>query len=134
MPAAETDAGQLLGPPVPFPTALSLVGKSREYSVGAAGDGCTLGSRCLILPYGTANTLQILWRGEEKKKRQLISSTVFIAQRLLGGLMAWTNARLPLIGLFSLPERFSGGSLVYADMKLTFLELLVISQTDLCCY
>lgn len=70
----------------------------------------------------------------KKKKRQLISSTVFIAQRLLAGLMVWTNARLPLIGLFLLPEWFSGGSLMYVDMTFISLELMVISQTDLCCY
>lgn len=83
-----------------------IIRKKHKSLVMFAGGSCTWGSRCRILPYGTANTTQIC-------AKPAISCAVFIARRLQGGLMVWTNCCLALIGLFSLSEWFSGGSVVY---------------------
>lgn len=100
-----TGIGQLLGLPLPLHTAVRSLGKNHKSLVIFAGGSCTWGSRCRILPYGTANTMQIC-------AKPAISCAVFIARKLQGGLMAWTNCCLALIGLFSLSKWFSGGSVV----------------------
>lgn len=56
------------------------------------------------------------------KKPQAISGSVFVVQRFLAGLMAWTHTHLPLIVLFSLPEWFSRGSLCWHDIYLSQMD------------
>lgn len=56
------------------------------------------------------------------QKNEAISGSVFISQRLLGGLMVWTHTHLPLIVLFSLPEWFSCGSLCWHDIYLSQMD------------
>lgn len=76
LPATTTDTAQLLGLPLPFPVALRSVGKSHDCSVVGAGDSCMLCSHCVLLPYGTANTLQILCENDSYFQHRLYGSVV----------------------------------------------------------